>query len=1537
MQASSSQNLSGALVSDRPSAIAIIGMAGRFPGARNLTEFWHNLQAGVESITFFDDDLDDDTAPSADTAFLKHSNAVKAGGALAEIESFDAAFFGFSPREAEIIDPQQRFFLEIAWEALEQAGYTAETGGAIGVFGGSSVNTYFLHHLFTNWELIQTVGADQIRIANRPDNLTTRTSYKLNLQGPSLNVQTGCSTSLVAVHLACQSLLNGECDLALAGGASISHSAQTGYLYQKGGILSPDGHCRAFDAQAQGTVNGNGVGLVVLKRWEAAIADCDTIHAVIRGSAINNDGAYKVGYTAPSCTGQAAVIAEALAVAGVTPDSLQYVEAHGTGTKLGDPIEIAALTQAFRLQTNRTGFCGIGSVKTNLGHLDATAGIAGLIKTVLALKHRQIPPNLHFQAPNPQIDFESSPFYVNAQCKAWETKPNQPRRAGVSSFGIGGTNAHVIVEEAPAIASHQVSAAAPSPRPHHLLLLSAKTPTALEQATANLAEHLTRHPKLSLADVAYTLQVGRNIFAHRRVVVCEDLKDAVQALTTLNTQQVIAQPQNRSDRPVAFLFPGQGAQFIQMGRGLYESEPYFRQQIDDCCEKLMPLLGLDLRTILYPKSPLGDPDALQQTALAQPALFVVEYALAQLWMKWGIKPAAFMGHSIGEYVAACLAGVFSLEDALTLVALRGQLMQQMPAGAMLAVPLPEVELLPWLDGEIAIATINSPALCVVSGSISAIDELSQKLSIQGIEGRRLHTSHAFHSPMMEPILRPVTEAVQKIALHPPQIPFLSNVTGTWIRAEEATDPNYWATHLRQTVRLSEGIATLQQDPHLILLEVGPGRTLSTLAQQQPHAHSILLSSLPHPRDPQPDTAHLLHTLGQLWLQGAPIQWATYAESNRQRIPLPTYPFERQKYWIDPPTTHKTESKQLSTHFSTHSSTKKPDIADWFYVPTWKQVPLLAGSTPLNSQSGCWLIFLDDTDLGKSFMQQLSQDNQMVITVRMGEQFQQLDDRTYTLNPHLAEDYDRLLKTLVQQGEMLTAIAHFWSLTSPSDSHDYQLGFYSLLFLAQALGQEMLSAPLSVLVVSNHLYDITGTETLIPEKAMLLGSCKVMNQEYLHLNCQLIDVVLPANEGDRDRLIEQLIAECTALHPQWVAYRGRHRWQQNFDPVRLEPDLANPGENRHLRSEGVYLITGGLGGIGLTLADYLARTVQANLILVSRSDDSPQIVQSIQAWEQQGAKVLVLQADVTDLAQMQTVKTQIFERFGTLHGIIHAAGVAGGGMMQLKTRAAAEQVLAPKVQGTLVLAEVFQELSLDFWVLCSSLSSALGGFGQVDYCAANAFLDCFAHRHTLKYPTIAIDWGTWQQVGMAVKTRVPEALAQRRIASLEAGILPEEGVEAFRRILQSGLPQVAVSTQDFQQKLQQSRSFQSLAATLTPAQAIAPTPPQTLTPESAVSPRLQQDLLAPQTELEQTLAEIWQQLLGIEQIGIHDNFFALGGHSLLATQVTSHIRKTLQIELPLQSLFDRPTIAQLAQAIEDLLLEEIESLTEDEARRLLQNV
>ena len=873
--------------------IAVIGMCGRFPKARNLDVFWQNLRDGIESISFFSNqELE---SFGVDPSLLSNPNYVKANAVLEDIELFDASFFDYSPKIAEIMDPQHRLFLETAWEALENAGYDSKTyEGRISTYGSTSISSYFLFNLFSNTELVKLVGLDQIRHNNRTDNLTTRVAYKLDLKGSAITVQTGCSSSLVAVHLACQSLIDRECDMALAGGVSVTALQKTGYFYQEGGILSPDGHCRAFDAQAKGTVGGDGVGIVILKRLADALADGDYIHAVIKGSAINNDGSSKVGYTAPSIDGQAKVIAEALAIARIKSEMVSYVEAHGTGTVLGDPIEIAALTKSFRARTEKKNFCAIGSVKTNIGHLDTASGVAGLIKTILALKHKQIPPSLHFEQPNSEIDFANSPFYVNTTLSDWKTN-GTPRCAGVSSFGIGGTNAHVILEEAPI-----VEPSGPA-RPWQLLLLSAKTSTALEIATANLATHLKQHPDLNLADVAYTLDVGRRDFDHRRMLVCQDLEDAVKALSPLDPQQVFTHYQKPCNLSVVFMFPGQGAQYVEMGRELYQSEPIFREQVDQCCELLKLHLGVDLRSVLYPSKELlqDATQQLKQTHITQPALFVIEYSLAQLWIAWGVRPSAMIGHSIGEYVAACLAGVFSLEDALALVVARGQLMQQMPAGDMLAVPLPEKEVRSMLGEEVALAAINAPSLCVLSGLRLPIDELHNRLTKQGIDCRRLHTSGAFHSQMMDPIIEPFMAQVQKINLKAPQIPFVSNVTGTWMTKTEATDPSYWARHLRQTVRFAEGVALLLQTPEQILLEIGPGRTLSTLAGKQKEAQQLVLSSLRHPQEQQSDVVLLLNTLGKLWLNGIQVDWSGfYANEQRYRIPLPTYPFDRKKYWIE---------------------------------------------------------------------------------------------------------------------------------------------------------------------------------------------------------------------------------------------------------------------------------------------------------------------------------------------------------------------------------------------------------------------------------------------------------------------------------------------------------------------------------------------------------------------------------------------------------------------------------------------------------------
>ncbi len=789
--------------------IAIVGLAGRFPGADNVNAFWDNLCAGVESVrTLSEEEV---LAAGVDPELVRNPHYVRAAGVCESADRFDAAFFGYYPREAEIIDPQQRVFLECAWEALEDAGYDPGAyTGLIGVWAGCGTNTYLLFNLLSNPAATDSAERYHLTIGNDKDFLPTRVSYKLNLRGPSVNVQTACSTSLVAVHLACQGLLNYQCDMALAGGAAIRPPQKAGYLYQEGGIASPDGHCRAFDEKARGTVGGNGAGVLVLKRLADALADGDHVYAVIKGSAINNDGSVKVGFTAPSVEGQAAVIAAAQAAAAVEPETISYIEAHGTGTQMGDPIEIAALRQAFGEQSRARQFCALGSVKTNIGHLDAAAGVAGVIKTALALKHKLLPPSLHFERPNPQIDFENSPFYVNTELAEWKAADGARRRAGVSSFGMGGTNSHAVLEEAP-----ERNGSGPS-RACQLLTISAKTESALAAACARLAAHLKSHPELDFADTAYTLQVGRQAFAHRRAMACPDAAAAISVLEA----GAGGTARLAGDVSVAFLFPGQGAQRVRMAVGLYESEPGFRTDVDRCAEILQPLLGFDLREALYPTQDAGE--RLDQTRLTQPALFTIEYALARLWMSWGVKPDAMLGHSIGEYVAACLAGVFSLEDALGLVAQRGWLMHSMPPGAMLSVGLSASEVAPLLGPDLSLAAENAPDLCTLSGTFAAIEELEQSLEARNVAVRRLRTSHAFHSAMMDPILDAFAARVAQTRRQAPQIPFISNLSGTWITAEQATDPQYWAQHLRQTVRFSAGVEELLKEPARLLLEVGPG-------------------------------------------------------------------------------------------------------------------------------------------------------------------------------------------------------------------------------------------------------------------------------------------------------------------------------------------------------------------------------------------------------------------------------------------------------------------------------------------------------------------------------------------------------------------------------------------------------------------------------------------------------------------------------------------------------------------------------------------
>jgi acyl transferase domain-containing protein len=1468
------------------SEIAVIGMSGRFPGARNIEEFWQNLCDGVESISFFSDQELRDAG--VDEKLLSHKDFVKAAGVLPDADLFDAGFFGFSPRDAEVLSPQYRVFLECAWEALENAGYNPRVyEGSIGVYAGSAIPSYMIQNLLANPEVVRSIGKSQIVMSNGSDFLTTYTSYKLNLRGPSVVIQTACSTSLVAVHVACQNLLNGECDIALAGGVAVNANQKRGYVYQEGSIGSPDGHCRSFDAMAQGTVGGFGVGIVVLKNLEDALADGDHIHAVILGSALNNDGSLKIGYTAPSIEGQAAVITEAIHAAGVDKESVTCIEAHGTATPLGDPIELAALQQAYGSNGKRKQFRALGSVKTNIGHLDAAAGVAGLIKAALSVKHGLIPPSLHFTKPNPKIDFANSSFFVNAALRKWENG-STPRRAGVSSFGIGGTNAHAILEEPPAQTSSSKS------RQQQLILLSARSNASLAAAAQNLASYLRRNPEANLADVAYTLQTGRVSFSNRRAIVTTEMPGLLRSLESPSPSVTVAED---SPKPVVFMFTGQGSQYVQMGRGLYKSERIFREALDHCAEVLIRHLQYDIREILFPKQEFLDQASarLNETAVTQPALFVIEYALAKLLMSWGIEPNAMIGHSIGEYVAATLAETFTLEDALLLVARRGALMQSQPRGAMLSVLASEEELRPHLEPGIDVAAINAPTTCVVAGREDQIERTEQQLTEHGYSCARLSVSHAFHSDMMTPAIAPFEEVVRKIELRPPKIPFVSNVTGTWITDEQAIDPDYWGNHLRQTVRFADGVSALMAEDEYLLLEVGPGRTLCGLVQRAltGESRTMILPVLRQSTQEQGDDAFLLDTLGQLWLAGVEIDWSGfYQDEQRCRVPLPTYPFERQRYWIEPPLPSKNGHQ-----FHSQWLVKDDDFANWFYLPGWKRAVPVSIEDTRNEES--WVLFVGENELSRQLVQRLSEHGRDVVLVKAGEQYERAAERTFVIDPRQREHYARVFKELAQFEIVPTNIVHLWNASDSVAGTSYR-GFYSLLFIAQTLGRDFSGTAIRMRVVGSSIHDVTGDEEINPEGWMLLGPCRVIPQEYPNVVCQFFDV--SGVDGDQAALIENMISRDEAARV--VAFRHGHCWVQTFDRLPLQAST----ETFQLRERGTYLITGGLGKMGLSVAESLAKHYRAKLILVSRSAVadhkglSTNLWEKVKSFEEFGAEVMLAKADVTHEADMREVLARADESFGRIDGVIHCAGLANESArksIQEITPVECENIFAAKVRGLVTLRKVLQGRPPVFVALMSSLSTVVGGLGFVAYASANLFMDGFATRWN------GVDGIRWTSVcwdGWRFNDSAPDGNGTRDLA-----MKPEQGLEALRRIIVScqKLPQIVVSTADLDTRISQWVKMESmLDHEQRPADSA----------QLHQRPVLKTGYVAPVNETEATIADIWQGLLGIQQIGVQDNFFDLGGHSLIAIQVMSRLREAFQVDVPLRSIFETPTIAQLASVV-----------------------
>ncbi|PCH92825.1 MAG: hypothetical protein COB85_07755, partial [Bacteroidetes bacterium] len=1350
--------------------IAVIGIACRFPGARNKDEFWHNLKNGVESVSFFSDEELLDHGISDE--LFKKRNYVKAKSVLEDIEYFDPSFFGYSPREAQNMDPQLRILLETSWHALEDAGYNADNGSSlIGLYMGASPNLAWISQFFSKMD--NPAELHGLSILNDTSSFATSIAYNLNLQGPAVSVNTACSTSLVAIHMACKGLLNGECDLAMAGGVSVTLPNKSGYLYQDGMIFSPDGHCRAFDAKAKGTINGDGAGIVVLKPLEEAIADRDNIYAVVKESTINNDGKRKVGYSAPSVKGQAELIKTNLYAADIDPESISYVEAHGTGTALGDPVEIEALKQAF--DTKKKQYCAIGSVKTNIGHLDVAAGVAGFIKTVLAVQHKSIPPSLHFNTPNPRIDFENSPFYVNTALQDWKND-QYPLRAGVSSFGIGGTNAHITLEEAPNEQTHPIG------RKWNLLLLSAKTKYSLDEMTDGLLTYFKLNPKANITGAAYTLQTGRKAFDYRKMLLCSNVGEAVEILTSRDTEYLKTNHLTAEDRSIVFMFPGQGAQYINMGLELYKSEPVFREEVERCCDQLDSLLEYDVKKILYPtKNTKQFIEKIKQTEIAQPLLFVIEYALAKLLMHWGVKPDKMIGHSIGEYVAGCLAGVFSLEDALRLVAHRGQLMQRMPPGAMISVNLTEKELKPLLYNGLSLAAVNSSSFCVLSGTHKSIAEFEKLLKEKGHNYSYLHTSHAFHSEMMEPILKDFEDLMKKITLNKPEIPYLSNTSGTWITDREAQDPTYWVNHLRRTILYSQGAEELLKDEHAIFIEVGPGTALSSFIRKHESfkPNQKVLNIIRHPLEEIPDDYYLLKRIGELWLNGLNIDWSTFhSEYENGRVSLPPYPFDRQRYWTLPHPSKKEDSGEARTNGI--GLNKKSEISEWFYIPFWEKVNRINASRSEITDKMTWLVFSNGSPWERKILAQLKRDGQDIINVKVGSAFTKQDDGAYLINPQNQADYLALFNELVKSDNIPNKIIHCWSLSQPDNQElivdevndTLNLGYHCLLHIAQAIGEEMITNPVEIAVITNNVHSVIGNEQLRPDKATVMGPVKVIPHEYNNVKCCNIDIDWgDSDTEDKRDLFKAVYSELWAPQSKsLIAFRNNQRYTLSYKKTRLKK--ASKAVSR-LKTNGVYLIAGGFGGIGFSMAKYLASNFKARLVLMIRSkfpakkewqkwlkkygpsDRISKKILDIQTMESEGAKVMIVRADICDHEQVQRGIGKVKTRFGQINGVLHCAGLAEGALIQRRTRMMSQKTLLPKVIGTLTLDAALSGMKLDYFALFSSLGNILDSekIGQVGYNAGNEFFDAYADykSSTTDTLTVSINWEDWQTVGMSVRS------------------------------------------------------------------------------------------------------------------------------------------------------------------------------------------
>lgn len=1500
--------------------IAVIGMAVRFPGAANIKEFWDNLKNGVESILPLSDE--EFERFHLDKSLLANPKYVKTkGGYLEGKEYFDADFFGFTPNEAEVLDPQIRIFLECTWEALEDAGYIPDSyPGYIGLYAGGSSN---LHWKKAAIDKCIAESIDDLSMSMLIDetNLCTLTSYKLNLKGPSIFLQSACSTSLVAVHLACQGILNRDCDIALAGGTTIATTRAIGYIYQTGMIFSPDGHCRAFDADSKGVVGGEGAGVVVLKALDEAVADRDHIYAVVKSTAVNNDGARKVGFTAPGVIGQAEVIKIAHQLAQVEAESISYIETHGTGTEIGDPIEIAGLKRAFRIDTGKQKICAIGSVKTNFGHLGSAAGIAGFIKTVLALENRQIPPSLNFQKPNPKIDFENSPFYVNTRLSEW-LQEKYPLRAGVSAFGIGGTNAHAVLEEMP---RQNIET---DPREWKMILLSANKRAVLEEYGEKVITFLKNNRDIDLADIAYTLQIGRKALKYRRMVVARSAENAAARLMKENGRaQLFEIP--RENPSIIFMFSGQGSLYENLGAELYRNELFFRSEVDKCLAILKQVGSSNIKPFLFTEdnNDIKDRDITRQD-ISQMMLFIFEYALARLLMHWGIKQQAMIGFSIGEYVAACLSGVFSLADAIKIVAIRSEVMQQSDKGVMLSVPLPERKIKDFLknDEEIAVAVDNGSS-CIVSGSIEAITKFESLMKTNRYVCMRLNIPLAGHNKLLKVGLTKFENSFSEIHFMKPQIPYISTVTGTWIKDNEAMSPGYWVNHLISTVRFTAGIEKLVKDENKMFVEIGPGSDLCALARRylSEEKHNRVINLMRSPQGKISEIQYFYNKIGHLWLNGAAIDWEKlYIDEKRRRIPLPTYPFQRHRFWfVD-------EVKEFKANLieKKQPGIKSDDVTGWFYLPNWERSIEKQGKNL--EENGVWLLFINNNPFALRLVKELQAQKQVIVIVRRGKRFERIDNREYIINPGNYFDYLLLFEKLKDLHQTPQKVLHLWNdtynkigeISYKSIDAKMDIGFFSLINIAKAIHKHTPHHEFEIILVTNQVFEITGEEHLDPVKATVLAPVKVIPQESPNIHCRIIDMVITGSETQIEKNVSLLLKDFSSEnYHQVTAYRGDYPWALKYKSA---PPVKHPGANI-LREKGVYLIIGGLGRIGAILTGYLAEKYKARLILTGRlelpaynlwdewlishdaDDRISKRIKTIRKLEMLDARVLYKNVDVTDYTRMKQLIEHAEAIYGEMNGIIYAAADHDEESFSLVNSIDKNRCIKnfnSKIYGVLVLNEILKERHVDFCLLMSSISSILGGLGFAGYAAANIFMDHFVawNKKNSRTTWTSVNWDGWEledqeNIG---KTDIGYSLAEYVMSQ-------EKGIECFERIVnrrQTG--QIIQTPGNLDNRIQQWLERGALyddSGRFSHEAAPKYERPDILTPYTP-----------PHNKTELKLVDIWTKLFGFKNIGIEDDFFELGGDSLKAISVLSGILKELNVTISLKDFFQRRNIKELSDYI-----------------------